>query len=69
MLEIVIETLKVIVLVSAIGSFITLLPLFKTLTTKQKAWLAMLLVSLSLLFFVDGVPDMIHGFMDGISGQ
>lgn len=36
MLDIIIETLKVIIIASAIGSFVTLLPLFKTLNTKQK---------------------------------
>ena len=69
MLDIIIETLKIIIIVSAIGSFVTLLPLFKTLNTKQKTWLVILLVSLALSFFIDGIPDMIHGFMDGISGK
>lgn len=69
MLDIIIETLKVIIIVSAIGSFVTLLPLFKTLNTKQKTWLATLLVSLALSFFIDGIPDMVHGFMDGILGK
>lgn len=69
MLDIIIETLKVIIIVSAIGSFVTLLSLFKTLNTKQKTWLATLLVSLALSFFIDGIPDMVHGFMDGISGK
>lgn len=69
MLDIIIETLKVIIIVSAIGSFVTLLPLFKRLNTKQKTWLATLLVSLALSFFIDGIPDMVHGFMDGISGK
>ncbi|ANY12166.1 hypothetical protein [Leuconostoc lactis] len=69
MLDIIIETLKVIIIVSAIGSFVTLLPLFKTLNVKQKTWLTILLVSLALSFFIDGIPDMIRGFMDGISGK
>lgn len=69
MLDIIIETLKVIIIVSAIGSFVTLLPLFKTLNTNQKTWLTILLVSLALSFFIDGIPDMVHGFMDGISGK
>lgn len=69
MLDIIIEILKVIIIVSAIGSFVTLLPLLKTLNTKQKTWLATLLVSLALSFFIDGIPDMVHGFMDGISGK
>ena len=69
MLDIIIETLKVIIIVSAIGSFVTLLPLFKTLNAQQKTWLTVLLVSLALSFFIDGIPDMVHGFMDGISGK
>lgn len=69
MLDIIIEILKVIIIVSAIGSFVTLLPLLKTLNTKQKTWLATLLVSLALSFFIDGIPDMVHGFMDGILGK
>ena len=69
MLDIIIETLKVIIIVSAIGSFVTLLPLFKTFNAKQKTWLTILLVSLALSFFLDGIPDMVHGFMDGISGK
>ena len=69
MLDIIIETLKVIIIVSAIGSFVTLLPLFKTLNAQQKTWLTILLVSLALSFFIDGIPDMVHGFMDGISGN
>lgn len=69
MLDIIIDTLKVIIIVSAIGSFVTLLPLFKTLNAQQKTWLTVLLVSLALSFFIDGIPDMVHGFMDGISGK
>lgn len=69
MLDIIIDTLKVIIILSAIGSFVTLLPLFKTLNAQQKTWLTVLLVSLALSFFIDGIPDMVHGFMDGISGK
>lgn len=73
MLDNIIEVINLIILVSAIGSFVTLMPLFKTLNKTQKIWLAILLVSLAISFFVDGVPDIINGFKtgfkDGVSGN
>ncbi|KQB82434.1 hypothetical protein [Leuconostoc lactis] len=66
MLEFTLGFISLVIIVSAIGSFITLRPIFHTLTRKQQTWLTILFVAIVVSFLFNEIPDFIHGFKIGV---
>ncbi len=66
MLEFTLGFISLVIIVSAIGSFITLRPIFNTLTRKQQTWLTILFVAIVVSFLFNEIPDFIHGFKIGV---
>ena len=67
MYNFVIDLLSLIIFVSAIGTFITLKPLFKSLSKTQKIWVIVLVVSVIISFLLTEVPDFVQGMLNGIN--
>lgn len=66
MLGFILDFLNLIIIVSAVGAFITLRPIFNTLTRKQQTWLTILFVAIVVSFLFNEIPDFIHGFKIGV---
>ena len=66
MLDFTLDFISLVIIVSAIGSFITLRPIFNTLTRKQQTWLTILFVAIVVSFLFNEIPDFIHGFKIGV---
>mgnify|MGYP003362561137 CR=1 FL=1 len=69
MYNIIVTILFIIIVISAIGSIITIRPTYEIRTVKQKLWVFTLIIALVVTFGITFVPDAIRGFIDGISGK
>ncbi|WP_349550813.1 hypothetical protein [Leuconostoc pseudomesenteroides] len=69
MLDNLLSFLSFIIFVSAIGSFVTLKPMFKSFSKAQKIWFTILIVAVIVSYIINNAPDAIHGFIDGLSGK
>lgn len=69
MLDNLLGFLNLIIFVSAIGSFVTLKPMFKSFTKTQRIWFTILIAAIILSFIINDAPDAIRGFIDGLSGK
>ncbi|KGB49740.1 hypothetical protein LH61_08535 [Leuconostoc mesenteroides P45] len=61
--------LLIIIVISAIGSFISIRPTYEIRTVKQKLWVFTLFTALVVAFGLTFVPDFIKGFINGFSGK
>ncbi|MDU7281688.1 MAG: hypothetical protein E7L44_04345 [Leuconostoc citreum] len=69
MLTIIVNLFRLIIIISAIGTFVSFVIFSNVSQKSQKIWLSILILSVLRAFLFSAVPDFIDGFITGFSGK
>ncbi len=69
MLTIIANLFRLIIIISAIGTFVSFVICSNASQKSQKIWLSILILSVLSAFLFSAVPDFIDGFITGFSGK
>lgn len=69
MFTIIVNLFRLIIIISAIGTFVSFVIFSNASHKSQKIWLSILILSVLSAFLFSAVPDFIDGFITGFSGK